>query len=51
MSLVRQFVEEPNIGRRDDPLVWWRARVQLYRERELTHPFSTRNARINAHHH
>jgi len=32
MSLVRQFVEEPNIGRRDDPLAWWRARVQVYRE-------------------
>ena len=32
MSLVRQFVEEPNIGRRDDPLAWWKARVQVYRE-------------------
>jgi len=32
MSLVRQFVEEPNIGRRDDPLAWWRARMQVYRE-------------------
>ena len=32
ISLVRQFVDEPNIGRRDDPLAWWRGRVQVYRE-------------------
>ena len=25
MSLVRQFVEELNIGRQADPLAWWRA--------------------------
>jgi len=32
ISLVRQFVDEPNIGRRDDPLAWWWGRVQVYRE-------------------
>ena len=32
ITLIRQFVEEPNIGWQDAPLAWWRARVQVYRE-------------------
>ena len=32
ISLVRQFVDEPNIRRRDDPMAWWRGRLHVYRE-------------------
>jgi len=32
MSLLRQYVEEPCIGRHDDPVAWWRGRMQIYRE-------------------
>jgi len=31
-SLVRQFVDESNTGRQDDPLACWRGRVQFYRK-------------------
>jgi len=27
---VRQYLEEPNIGRHEDPLVWWKGRVSVY---------------------
>lgn len=27
---VHQFVEEPNIGRHEDPLMWWRSTQVLY---------------------
>jgi zinc finger BED domain-containing protein 1 (E3 SUMO-protein ligase ZBED1) len=34
ISFVRQSTDEPNIGRRDDPLIiaWWRCRAEVYRE-------------------
>jgi len=32
MSQLRQYVEEPYIGRHDDPVAWWRVRSQIYRE-------------------
>jgi len=31
-SLVRQFVDESNTGRQDDPLACWKGRVQVYRK-------------------
>ena len=31
MSLVRQFVEEPVIGRHEDPLTWWKERIHTFR--------------------
>ena len=30
MLEVRQYLEGPNISRRDDPLAWWNARVKVY---------------------
>ena len=27
---VRQYLEEPNIGRHEDPLVWWKGGVSVY---------------------
>ena len=32
MSLVRQYIEEPNIARNQDPLAWWKERVHIYRQ-------------------
>lgn len=32
MSVLRQYVEEPNVGRHDDPLAWWRCRQLIYKE-------------------
>ena len=27
---VRQYLDEPNIGRHEDPLAWWKSRVSVY---------------------
>jgi len=32
MSQIRQYVEEPCLGRHDDPVAWWGVRAQIYHE-------------------
>jgi hypothetical protein len=32
MSLLRQYVEEANVGRHDDPLAWWQSRAVIYKD-------------------